>query len=256
MIDLKDLTFLIPFRYDSFDRLNNLNLVLNYLKCNFICNILVGEEYSVNPTCTDLPKGCQWYGYTTKSEYFQKCKTMNNLFKESNTKYICLYDSDVFLPKLQYLDAYNLLNGDVDIVLPYDGTVYNIPRSDYIKILDACLDPKLFLKIDNSKYKTRRKNSIGGAIFFKSNTFRSGGMANENFKSWGAEDDELFYRFAKLEYKMRRVNGPMYHLDHFRSTNGRIRNPNYKNNMNEYNRIRDMSSEQLKLEIQNWTWIK
>ncbi len=47
-IDLKDVTFIIPVRIDSIERLENLQLVTNYLLENFQTHILIVEAADRN----------------------------------------------------------------------------------------------------------------------------------------------------------------------------------------------------------------
>ena len=42
---------------------------------------------------------------------------------------------------------------------------------------------------------------------------------NENFRSWGPEDQEKHYRFPKLGYNVGRFDGLVYHLEHSRGMN-------------------------------------
>jgi hypothetical protein len=94
--------------------------------------------------------------------------------------------------------------------------------------------------------------SVGGAVFYKKNSFLSGGLENENFISYAPEDQERYYRFGKLGYKIQRIKGCLYHIDHYVGVNSYTQHPLYKANEKEYHRIRAI--QDLKAEIETWPW--
>jgi hypothetical protein len=44
MIDLSDVTFTIPFKLDTPERLRNVNIIIDFLNKNFTTNILLCEN--------------------------------------------------------------------------------------------------------------------------------------------------------------------------------------------------------------------
>lgn len=56
-------------------------------------------------------------------------------------------------------------------------------------------------------------------------SYKNAGMENEDFYGWGLEDGERFYRMYSLGYKIRRVQGPLFHLTHSRGINSMFQNP-------------------------------
>ena len=71
-------------------------------------------------------------------------------------------------------------------------------------------------------------------------------MENENFVSYGYEDNERPVRFEKLGYKVGRVDDLIYHMEHTRTMNSWFTNPHINNNKNLYETLKDMTSEELK----------
>jgi hypothetical protein len=53
----------------------------------------------------------------------------------------------------------------------------------------------------------------GHAIFFKTSAYREAGGENENFISWGPEDQERFYRFKRLNYRLSWTSNKIYHFE-------------------------------------------
>jgi predicted glycosyltransferase involved in capsule biosynthesis len=81
------------------------------------------------------------------------------------------------------------------------------------------------------------------------------GMDNEHFTSWGPEDIERPKRLGNLGFKVRRVNGPLFHLPHERKSNSGYRDDDqYVNFMEEYFKVADMDKEELERYIGTWEW--
>ena len=81
-------------------------------------------------------------------------------------------------------------------------------------------------------------------------------MENENFISWGYEDNERLHRLTTLGLRYIKLVGTCYHLNHYRSINSSPNNPFINNNKNEYFRICKMNKDQLINEVASWSWVK
>jgi hypothetical protein len=86
--------------------------------------------------------------------------------------------------------------------------------------------------------------------------FIKAGMENENFISWGPEDVERRDRLIKLGYRVASSDGKLFHLEHSRTFNSNTTNPLFSNNEQEYQKILNMSQDQLKQYIGTWQWTK
>ena len=64
------------------------------------------------------------------------------------------------------------------------------------------------------------------------------------------EDLERVERFKKLGYKVERVNGILYHIDHYISADSSQQNPDY--NMAEFRKVQKMDKAQLLTYVQTW----
>jgi GT2 family glycosyltransferase len=71
-------------------------------------------------------------------------------------------------------------------------------------------------------------------------------MENENFISYGYEDNERPIRFEKLGYKVGRVDDLIYHMEHARTMNSWFTNPHINNNKLLYESLKEMNPEELK----------
>lgn len=245
-MDKLNLDIIIPLKVDSVDRINNLDIVINYLKNNLNCNIIISEQ-------DNKPKlknryDCA-YVFTEVDEFFNKTKGINMGVKHSNAKVIAIYDADVIVSKSQLIKAYQLIdNSRYDMLYPYDGRFLDVPKYYHDKINE--LD---FISVD--EFTLFNSNSVGGVVLFDRDVFVAGGGGNENFKGLGYDDNEIFERFVKLDYKYARIEGVLYHLNHVRTETAYDNNPYVNQNAEEYNRIASMNKKQLENEIKTWNFL-
>ena len=81
-------------------------------------------------------------------------------------------------------------------------------------------------------------------------------MLNENFISYAPEDRERIWRFKKLGYNVNRIDGTLYHLDHFIGPNSSMQHQYSQANNLEYTKIQQMDIDELRRYISSWIWIK
>lgn len=242
-IDMKDVTFCIPVRLDSYERSENLRVSREYILDNFDTTVLVGEQaprqidYSI---LYEFPEG-----------FFYKTKLLNELYKLSQTPIIVSYDCDVIIPVEQLVAAANQIKNGYDFVYPYDSNFYDVNR-EYIPYLSS----QRFSDIPNDKIESLSTVSYGGCCFFNKERYREAGYTNQNFKSWGLEDTEIWYRLMKLKYRLDRVPGVLYHMNHPRGVDSSQANPFHVQNYAEIRKIEDVSEDDLKSYIQTWDWLE
>ena len=253
-INLKDCTFLIPFFYDHEDRLENLEFLIDYLNHHFDTNIFVGEccERSMlqnHPVSNKISKYFYWF---SESDLFHRTKVLNLLCKEANTKIVVNQDTDVIFPKEAYTKARDLIvNNIADIVYPYDGNFMEMLRSK-LSILKQTMD---FFSIPKQELNCCHPNSKGGAVFENREKFIDVGMENEHFRSWSFEDNERWHRFHVLGLRVSRLENYLLHIEHWRGKNSNPHHEHYNLNLLEYNRIANMSKENVLEEIKTWSWL-
>jgi predicted glycosyltransferase involved in capsule biosynthesis len=97
--------------------------------------------------------------------------------------------------------------------------------------------------------------SFGGCIAYNRESFFNAGGENENFISWSGEDWERVYRFKELGYKVERVAGILYHLDHYIGSNSSTANPDYISSMNELKKVQKLKGAELKKYVSTWHWL-
>ena len=101
MLDLKDVTFLIPVRVDQPERLRNLNILIRYLRKYFDTSILVGEA-GEKPFNNGEIRTNHLDGYIfvqEDTEYFNRMKVVNELAGLAKTRIIKLSALRSYYPR-------------------------------------------------------------------------------------------------------------------------------------------------------------
>jgi hypothetical protein len=240
-----DASFLIPVQFDHKDREENLVLLIKNLQ-DFDCEILLCE----NSTRQFL----DFYNYKKVDymhsyyEKFHRTKILNELARGCETDIICIYDTDVLIPPMQVYLSCEAIKKGADMVYPYDGRFARVPRKWYGE-LNRFLDVGILSRETFDGMRDHDLRSVGGAIFFNKESYFKGGGENENYVSYGNEDVEIKERFTRLGFKIERVKGVIYHIDHFISLDSYIHHEDYPNNEREYERVKNLTDEQLKTEF-------
>lgn len=256
-INLLDVTFMIPVKIESNDRKRCLTVILDYIQKYFNTYIIVCEEGSSSlfPTLYKPEWGntVRYIFRQTNSELFHKTLNLNIMAKESTTPILAAYDSDVIFRPFQYqMAAESIRKNIVDFCYPFNQPNYNIPKPLF-NTFQASLD---LSSVENEINFKHPLPPPGGCLFLNKEKFIKAGMENQNFVSWGPEDMERRERLVKLGYKLSAINGKLFHLDHDRTVNSHDGNEYFSKNEAEYNKIADMTREQLEQYVATWDWTK
>ena len=259
-IDLKDVTFIIPIRIDSVERLDNLQVVTDYILSLCNTNIFVVEGHNRNTGIVKkiLHPSIHYFFNEDDMDIFHRTRYINAMARLVDTSYVAVWDADVIIPSIQFdLSIKCLRNGISDMVIPYNGkfleTGFSL-RNQYFSTKDMSV-----LEKNNDSMKLLFGSSAtGGGFFIDKKEYQMAGMENENFFGWGMEDGERVKRLKILGFNISRINcGPMYHFSHPRGINSSYRSTEAQiNATKEYLRICDMSKEELKIEIDKWFHMK
>ena len=131
---MMDLTFLIPTRIETEDRLRNVISSVSYLLRHVPAKVIV-KEVSHHPTfkfraIPEIKKYADISNLTylyeeTQEPLFCKSKVLNDLIVASDTKVVANYDADCILPLESYHQAYAAIDDNhVDVVYPYGCGIY------------------------------------------------------------------------------------------------------------------------------------
>lgn len=257
MIDLLDVTFMIPIKIESDDRKTNLSICVDYLLKHFNTNIILCEQ-DVAPKVPELFKDT-WHGkckhifLPSDGKYFHKTRCLNVMIKQSTTPIVVSFDSDIILPLTQIVEARDLIaQKKCAFAYPFNQRLYHIEKP-IIPVFQSTLELETI-----GSNTTQRHTDVppGGAFFIDKATFYQCGLENEHFISWGPEDQERASRISKIGHEIKRVIGPIFHLDHIRTENSNHQHDQYERNIQEFNKINNMSRARLLQQIGKWTWTR
>lgn len=234
---MRDVTYIIHTRIDCQERLNNLDFCIQFLQGNFNTNILIVEEdfeSKVSGRYTNI----DYVFMKRQSNLFNRARLANVGAKRINTPYMCSLDMDIFLDPDIYQQARKYLE-EYSLVYPFNGMFFDIPQrynhNKNLRTEDIAIKDIRLLNND----------SVGGLQFIRTEDFIKGGMTNEFILGWGFEDNEFNARFTTLGYSIKRMDNPIYHFSHPRSYNSDGRSPHVHDNEKEFNKVKNMSKEQL-----------
>jgi hypothetical protein len=206
-IDLKDFTVVTVVCIDSNDRRENLQLMLEYLHKHYDTNFIIGETGTRECEFVQELPNTQYVYF--EDDKFHRTKYLNTMMRMATTPYIINHDVDIIVPVSQMEEAANLLRTGIEFAYPYSGGFCRIERSYYSEI-KATLDVSKL----GTFFRGADDDSVGGCVLVnKEAHFRVGGEA-ENYVNFGAEDRSRFDRYD-LFGKCKRVQGVIYHLEHF-----------------------------------------
>lgn len=241
--NLRDTTIIIPIFIDSTERLENLIYVVEYIQVYFHTHIIIIESGD-QPTKEILEMEDVQYVFHKKTEdFFHRTKLLNSGIRLSRTRFVCLYDADVFFEPRAYAEAQKMCSEGYSMVYPYGGKFVDVGRD-------------VLRNGDIAEFASFATNSVGGAVFINRGDYWDAGLENENIVGWGPEDNERLARMIKLGYKTCRVEGTCWHIVHPRGTNDGPKNPYTERNNEEYEGVKEMSKEMLKEYIETWPWAK
>lgn len=256
-INLLNATFTVPVLYDSKDREQNVNLSLKLLFEDFDTNVIIGEQGSFarfKGLMDQYPVQHKFFDGMTN---FHRTKMLNEMAIMAKTPIVVNWDADIIIPPMQIIEAYRMITErEADMVYPYDGRFARVPRMKWYNAIDSMSDTGMFGATVFSGMNETDAKSVGGAIMWHLQSFIDGGMENENMISYGPEDTERYKRYQKLGYKVRRIAGVLYHMDHALTLHSTSGHPLFHANVKEMEKVVSMGTDSLRHLVNNWPWKK
>lgn len=254
-IDITDITFIIPIRIDCFERFENTCLVIDYLTSLFNTKIIVLEADKERSMIIESAiKGRAEYIFIEDFDpIFHRTKYLNILSHMVKTDYIAVWDSDVIVhPNQLYSSIIGLRENSYDFVFPYDGHFLDIGISHRIKFFES-RNIDYLIQNKNEMLLPYTSTACGGGFLARLSDYLTCGGENENFYGWGQEDGERVERWKILKKRIRRINGPMFHLYHPRGKNSNYFSDDHRKiQISEFSRITSLSEKELQKEISSW----
>jgi hypothetical protein len=195
---------------------------------------------------------------------FDRMKYINLALADVDTKFVCNHDVDVLLTRSAIINSVNQLKETtIDFLYPYAHqnnfkSQIRVFRNSEVNnnITLACLTGDFTpLLMQQSHFSWGA--AYGQSIFARTESYKSAGGENENFKSWGAEDVERYVRFVKFGYKVGRASsGYIVHIEHQRGPDSGIENPFFKKNEDLWDYLQKLDSQSLLKTYQDYEYVK
>lgn len=257
---MKDLTFLLPCRIETDDRLRNVITSTSYILKNFPEAKVLIKEVDTQSNFQEyvLPQIKKYVGdigqlkhifEQSEEKFFHKTRILNDLLIVSDTPILYNHDVDVVLPldsvKLAY---HSIKNEGSDAVYPFGCGIYQWAVNYSEELMNKFLSSHDGTNFDFDVIQSscvRIPSSIGWGQMITKSCEVSAGLWNEEFISWGAEDCEFYYRLNLFGFKVGRVIDDIYHFEHGRTFNSHYHNPKFQDNDRLWNWIRTQDKESL-----------
>ena len=246
-------TYIIPVRIEHPDRERNLRISVSYLLKNTNAKIII-KEADTSKKVPDILEDTMTntrisYMFEEESGLFHRTKYLNDMLEVVDTPITCNYDCDVILHPRCYESAEMMISsGDAHVVYPYpfsmQGQVKICLTKEKAEEIIQNPTPGSFEGCDSLGHAPSR---YGHCVFVNTDVYKQAGGENEEFISWGPEDEERALSFKKLGLIIGRLNGvPVYHIEHFRGDDSSKDNPEYLKNSILFEKIEKMSEAELK----------
>lgn len=249
---MKDLTFIIPIRVDTEDRIENCLTILRFLQQHFPqSEVLLMEQDAESRTdriVEAFPSVKR--DFVRNPDRFSKSVAVNTGIALATRALICMCDTDILLhPDAIRRAAEMLRKRRKRVVIPHNRMVLDV---------SGALKAEISSSLDMEKYgKVRRfvaapiradiilRDNNGGIFMADKEVLILEGGLNKKMISYGWEDSEFSRRLDKLGYytfMLPEFN--LVHLDHRRGPDSQI-NEMFDVNRSEYEKISAMSRRQL-----------
>jgi hypothetical protein len=286
--DLKNVTFIVPLRIDTGDRLRNVVLSTAYLLHHFDTTVMIKEvdsehrfeEYAL-PIIQRLVN-TQGLVHIFEQDIrtddaFHRTKVLNDMIMKSTTDIVVNYDTDLILPVSSYTQAVEMLQGDYDVVYPFrfgnhgerkvnlgftvetQEDMNNFEQGEFMsRFIESeynseCFDDRFFYYPSN---QGQGWAEYGMVQFFNRQVYLDGYLENEGFIAYAPEDVERHHRWDLLGYNIGRVDNYAYHLEHQRTQNSWYHNPHMQNNNQLWEYLKELTKEQLIEYYKNQDYVK
>jgi uncharacterized protein YqgQ len=204
-------TFIIPIRIDSPKRLENINIVTQYLLKWTDSKIIVTERDTERKVFLPESSRIKYQFQHMENGIFHRTKILNEMLNMVDTEITSNYDADVILHRESYQKAEKMIVDEKsDLVYPFGFDKYNqhkvVNTNKQYNIFQKTLDHNDLLLGNFEKAICR----WGHVQFFKTSSYKTGFMENENFQEYA----ERGIRFQKLGYKVAFFENDLFHLEH------------------------------------------
>jgi glycosyl transferase family 2 len=254
---MHELSFVIPIRVDTPDRLENCATILRFLTKHFPHSEIQLIEQDVRSQTVSLRKSFPqviWH-FEFNDKHFSRGAAINTGLLRSTRVCVCAYDTDILIdPAALRLSVSLITSGRWPIVIPFNLIFVELSgerRRELIDSLDITGLSTIARLSAVPKHPEIDSRVLSGAIMMcdKALAVMEGGY-NRKMISYGWEDIEFFKRFEKLGYFSYMLSDfNLIHLDHRRGPDSRI-NEMYEINKSEFDKVVKMSESELQIYVE------
>lgn len=254
LIESTSVSFLIPLRVDSEERVRNLDILLIELSQIENATIWILEaDRTPSFRHKVLASNVHYTFIEDVSPVFHRTKYLNRLLQETDCDIVGIWDTDVMIQGKQIREAIGAIKkGCAVMSFPYDGRFYMLSPD----MSDSYCNERSFERLENNIQRhnlVHGPHSVGGAFLVNRKVYLEAGGENEHFYGWGPEDAERVKRMDILGLPVYRSNGPLFHLYHPRRKNSWYQNKEIeKRNRLEFLKVCGMTREELQEYIRTW----
>jgi len=241
MHDLKDISFMIHVRIDVQDRLDNLEIVMDYYhsNCENVEFIIVNDDAKPDKRLKFLSERYKSskFLFQENSGMYHRTRAFNQASKQTDRPFIIAHDTDVIIHPHNLVECKEFMrkNPILGGVYPYNGlfihpsdkhkqTIKETKSVDFLQdMITEFLNGREFNRdifppnYTNEDFLVAHNNSKGGSNMYNHENWKVFKGYNPGFVGWGSEDDEIFHRVTTMGYKFDRFDVPQaiaWHLPH------------------------------------------
>lgn len=235
------------------DRLQNTYRCLEYLLSNFGRLRVIIVEDGVRPQVDQVLRDESMLAYKDRVTYsfvedhsrtFHRTKRLNECLKKVQTPITIIHDVDVILPLSSMVEAQRMIaEGGYGAVTPFSNPpgCTDVPQKDAGSLVSDVTSHEKLAKSCRNHFAGN-----GFSLFVATKQYAERGGENEDFVSYGPEDDARLYVHTRLGLRYGRVKGRVFHMEHQRGMNSSPSNPMFAENVRVFQRIKAMSRSQLR----------
>jgi hypothetical protein len=221
MIDLSDVTFLIPTRIYSEEQEQNLQTLTTLLTLDYKANIIVLEA-DYQPKFTPSSEKIDYYFIYDFDIVFHKPMYVNRLLQLAKTPYVAVWnDSAICIPE-QIVETVNILRiNSSTLAYPYNGKIHYTNKD----LSNSFHQDLSYDTLVNSSFKMPSKGYYypGEAYFLNKSKYLSLGGENIIFYGTNLDDEARLKRVELLENEVYFASSPLFHLWHPKIEEPRIK---------------------------------
>jgi hypothetical protein len=243
-------TFVISVRINFPERKRNLYLLLESLRQIPNSSVIILEADKEPHFECPTDDFISYYFVEDSDRIFHRTKYRNMLLSMAKTRIVGVWDTDVIIRDSQIIKSISQIQKGSLMSSPYDGQVYTL-SADVSEQYHKNRSISFLMENADTFPQTFGTYIVGGAFMVNKDEYIKAGGENEKFYGWGIEDLERVKRMEILGFPVSRVEGPLFHLYHprtswFDNEDTEIRN------RSEFIKVCSMTKQELSNYIETW----